>query len=1229
MKSKHLRTITTSLLLFQNCLYPLTVFAEEAPPELDTEFVQDLQNQGEQPVMQEPVSPETAANDSTEESIEVEEPVEENTEEIVEEAPVVEEVPIVEEQEVEEVPTEIPTEQPTEVTEPVTPWEDPVPPVLRQSAELRKNNLPNLDKYRPDLIANGKKSYIEKTLATQINRTIMLGAAVGSKTSFTVNVPTYEKVTQDKDHGWISWIASNLTTTDDYPYDTMYYGNHSSYRGTYTLTIPSDQSVNGYQVTVTKPSISSYAASFTVTITRLASTSAKEDRLVLNGDVKLGTTAVASQYSVLDSIPIEDVSYVNALLGTITVKKEQPEFEIKNEVTVEAQRGKELSTSILKSWFSTISENSGNYDYSLSSGPAEWAPGATGKATVIVKNKTTNNTQEFTTNYTVVDTTAPKYTVIRDAPLEARRKGSLTDEELRSIFEKLEDNWSKPEDLQIELFDYNGSNVPWEIAGTQPGVEIVKVRVTDQAGNAATGSGYRIQVVDTTPPDGKLKDKIVIEQGMELKDLRGLLEGDPTDNWSLPEKISLSLAVDGGKQVSELPRGEHKFTLTLTDEAGNPKELKGTLHVGDAFKIKSEVVVQAQRAKELSTEILKSWFEQLPNNPDSYDYRLVSGPAEWAPETNGQATVAVTNKATNETKEYETKYSVVDTKAPTATLKKEIVFEARRTGALTQAELRELLIESDLQDNWSLPEKITIGLTNIGSANEPFELVGKAPSMYSNIFITLTDEAGNTSRYLKNISVVDTQAPEGKLKESLFFEKGSKEPDLRELLDGEPTDNWSLPENIKLALSFKDGKQFSELPEGAHEFTLTLTDERGNARELKGKLYIGERFEIKSEVVVEAQRSQEISRTILESWFDKRPKDTDDYEYRLTNGPKEWAPGATGEVTVAVKNKTTNHTQELTTKYTVVDTKAPTAEFERSVSFEARRTGSLSREELMSVIKEGTLQDNWSLPEKITIGLEDLQGGKFEVAGKVPSSTAYVVASVLTDEAGNQQHFSPINLLIEDTTPPEGKLRDSLVYEQGSEMPDLRELLDGDPTDNWSLPENIRLELTFENGLEFSELPADDHRFTLKLIDEFGNKTELDGILTITSNAQYIDVTIPARMSFVQEDILAGIASPNYEIKNNSNRPVSVYVDAMTSLEETERLTELTLGLQNTDHEQEVVLVSNGQNLSETVELVTLTSEQNAYEFSFFGTAGDNILSETLDAPIRPSYLMQLHFKTP
>lgn len=598
------------MLLFQNCLYPLTVFAEEAPPEVDTEFVQDLQNQGEQPVTQETGLPETATNDSTVE-------VEENIEEIVDEAPVVDEVPIVEEQEVKEIPTEIPNEPSTEVTEPVIPFEDPVPPILRQSAGLRKN-LPNLDEYRPYLVAYGKKHYIDETLTNAIGREITLAATVGSKNSFTVSVPTFQKVMQENDHGWISWIASNLSTADDYPYDTMYYGNTAA-GGTYELTIPSDQSVNGYQVTITKPSITLFTATFDVTITRLALSSVREEKLTLNGNVKLGTVAIASQFPQLPRVPIEDVSYDNALLGTITIKNEQPDPAIKSEVTVEAQREKDLSEDVLKSWFSILPEepeDSGDYDYSLSSGPTEWAPDTTGTATVSVTNKETNDTREFTTRYTVVD-----------------------------------------------------------------------------------------------------------------------------------------------------------------------------------------------------------------------------------------------------------------------------------------------------------------------------------------------------------------------------------------------------------------------------------------------------------------------------------------------------------------------------------------------------------------------------------------------------------------------------------TTPPEGKLKDSLVYEQGSETPDLRELLDGDPTDNWSKSKDIRLELIVDNGLQFSELPVGDHGFTLTLTDEFNNEIKLKGTFVITPNKQYIDVTIPTRMSFIQETALASIISPNYQIQNNSIRPVEVYVDSMTSLEQTERLTELTLGIQHIDRDQEVLLVSKGQNLSESVELVTLTSEQNTYEFSLFGAAGDNIQSEILDAPIRPSYLMGLHFK--
>ncbi|EOB3457266.1 hypothetical protein ACIJDO_002445, partial [Enterococcus hirae] len=740
MKNKHLRIITTSLLLFQNCLYPLTVFAEEAPPEVDTEFVQDLQNQGEQPVTQETGSPETATNDSTVESIEVEE----NIEEIVDEAPVVDEVPIVEEQEVKEMPTEIPNEPSTEVTEPVIPFEDPVPPILRQSAVLRNSNLPNLNKYRPDLIANGKKHYIDETLTKAIGREITLAAAVGSKTSFTVSVPTFQQVMQENDHGWISWIASNLSTTDDYPYDTMYYGNHLAYRGTYELTIPSDQSVNGYQVTITKPIITLSIATFNVTITRMALTSVKEEKLTLNGNVKLGATAVASKFSQLPTVPIEDVSYDNALLGTITIKNEQPDFAIKSEVTVEAQRGKELSTSVLKSWFSTLPEDSGNYDYSLSSGPTEWAPGATGQATVTIKNKTTNNTREFTTTYTVVDTTAPTFNTIQDAPLEARRTGSLTDEEVRSLFQRLEDNWSKPEDLQIELLnnDY-GTYIPWEIAGRNPGYVFVRIRVTDQAGNASVGNNYRFRIVDTTPPDGKLKESLSYEQGSKEPDLRELLDGDPTDNWSLPENIKLSLTFANGKGFSELPVGEHGFTLTLTDESGNQKELMGKLKIRQATSIKSEVTVEAQRGKELSTSVLKSWFSTLPEDSGNYDYSLSSGPEEWAPGATGQATVTIKNKTTNNTREFTTTYTVVDTTAPKFYSIQDAPLEARRTGSLTDEEVRSLF--QRLEDNWSNPEDLQIELLNNDYGTDiPWEITEHTPG-YVFVRIRVTDQAGNAS----------------------------------------------------------------------------------------------------------------------------------------------------------------------------------------------------------------------------------------------------------------------------------------------------------------------------------------------------------------------------------------------------------------------------------------------------------------------------------------------------
>mgnify|MGYP007126422270 CR=1 FL=1 len=79
LQMKNFRTIATSLLLFQHCLFPVTIFAEEAPVEIDTELVQRLQEQNELPTIEinppttestaeEPVHTEPAEVPTTEDS---------------------------------------------------------------------------------------------------------------------------------------------------------------------------------------------------------------------------------------------------------------------------------------------------------------------------------------------------------------------------------------------------------------------------------------------------------------------------------------------------------------------------------------------------------------------------------------------------------------------------------------------------------------------------------------------------------------------------------------------------------------------------------------------------------------------------------------------------------------------------------------------------------------------------------------------------------------------------------------------------------------------------------------------------------------------------------------------------------------------------------------------------------------------------------------------------------
>lgn len=1040
-----MRIIATALLLFQNCLFPITTFAVEIASDIDTEVVDSTQNQEETPVSQEstpsesnapeevigaPTTPAEQPEATTEEGSSAEQPLETTTETPVEAATTTDS-------------GGMPIEQGGNEEAPVVPEEveQPVIPFVGNNLSLAPRivmpatSLPNYSQYAAELRQYGQSSYVNAILRNVASREVILGARIGDKQTFTITIPTYSYVDQDKSNGWVSMISSDRLNQPEAYLTRMYYGASPRYSNTYSLANISTFDVSpSIQATVVAAGMSNYTQTLNVTITRTQVPIDTEASFSIKiGTVTLGATAVSHAIATTNPYerPMEDkngkynVTYQDVSLGTVKVSLDPEKPALKPSVTVQAQREKDLSTDVLKSWFNVLP--AGSTIVGLLYGPNQWEPGKTGSVQVRVIDKD-GNEHRLETNYTVVDTLAPTG-ITKQGNFEANRFRDFTQEELSQLFSDLQDNWTLPENITFKA----GRKLS-DIAPNMGAISF-EVSAIDEAGNALTLRPVAY-IRDTTPPDGKLKTSLSYIEGSEEPDLRELLDGDPTDNWTLPENIQLAIAFDSGKKFSELPVGRNTFTLTLTDGNGNKKELTGSLTILPSFTIKSDVVIEAQRMMDIPSNIVKSWFEVLPENADEYTYSVTSvSTTGWAPGSSG--TVSVSVRGNGDTYSFSTRYTVVD-----------------------------------------------------------------------------------------------TTPPDGKLKDSLIYEFGSAEPDLRELLDGNPTDNWTLSADIKLAIAFENGKNFSEQPVGEHAFTLTLTDENENKKELTGSLTIRSTFTIKSKVVIEAQRSKELTTDIIKSWFTTLPDDADEYDYEVTSGPEMWKPEDSGEITVTVKNKKTSDMQQFTTNYSV-----------------------------------------------------------------------------------------------EDTTPPDGKLKGSLEFEEGSAEPDLRELLDGDPTDNWSLPENIKLGITFDNDQKFSELPVGDHAFTLILTDEMGNKKELKGSLTIFSKNQYIDVVIPAKMNFAQDKSSEGIVSPVYKIQNNSSRALTVAVDSMTSVEQTERLPELTLGMQNKELGQDVLLVSNGQNLSKPVELTTLSQENNVYQFSFFGSAGPNIDLAALLVPIKPVYTMNLHFK--
>lgn len=1632
LQMKNIRTIATSLLLFQHCLFPVTIFAEEAPVEIDTELVQRLQEQNELPAIEssppttestaeEPVHTEPAEVPTTEDSNpeqpeQSEQPKQPETVETTE--------PPIPETSEETAETTTPSaEDGKESSEgnglpsPVLPKEEETEQlmVLPEAMRMSTYSLPNLNAYRHHLVDNGRSAYINQKMQGATNRTLTLGAGVGATQSFSVSFDTYTMV-QAPGNGWISWIASNLSTAPDYYFQQMYYGNHPSFSNPYTLNNLRWSGVPSYLSVTATPTISGRQVTINVTIVRTKATTSDmndKDTIRLLGNLTMGTTAVAPQVNNY-SKKIADVNYSDAVIGEIVVNNPKPSVVIKDSVDVEATRNA-LSQDTIKSWFTTLPSNSNDYTFSAT-GPASWAPGATGTATVSMKHNSNGSTQTFTTRYTVrdtqkptakfkktgveiearrtgdwtredllkfidsdlqdnwslpenirieatdnngiyplagrsprdtwayvdiydeagnqygeyiefkiVDKQAPTGTVKREVEeVEARRSGDLSQAELRGFFSTMSDNWTLSENMKVHLLDETGTATT--VAGKEPGTRIFYLQLEDEAGNKSFQMYIRIRIVDTQAPTGTLNTVIPAfeyrTQGdWSREELLTFFTGELSDNWSEHKNITATMdrsIVDFSPSVNL-----QQATLTLTDEAGN-KQSYPVQFLLTSFVIQPNVLIQAQRMPTLSKETIKSWFQGLPSMVDDhYDFSTPESANGWEPGKTGQANVTIRNKVSNTTQQQTTNYTVVDTEAPKGTVKYRYTVEANRSRDFTQEELRQIF--QSLSDNWSLPEKITLKTSNLTG------LSPNIPGYHYLLKITATDEEKN-SQVFENVAVVieDTQAPTATVKgETIDVEArrtgGLTREELLRFVDGGLLDNWSLPDDISLSVVVPQGTGYVAMDVNQKPGTfmtghLLLTDEFGNQTIPGPKNQISLNIRdtqvptgtVRQDVSVEARRSGELSETELHGFMATMSDNwtlAENIKVHLVDGNETAttvagkAPGIhslylqledeagnksarmsvqirivdtqrptgtvksgtidieacrSGELSqmelrgffttmsdnwtlpenlkihlvnpsgtplsiagkaplssllgyIRLEDEAGNMSLNPSTTIRIVDTQAPTGTVKsETIDVEARRTGELSQTELRQFVT--TMSDNWTLAENMKVYLVNAAGAEVSIAGYkpgtiVPSFNSYIrledearnksmlmpitlrivdtqapegtvkehrltmeadrsrnftqeelrqffeelsdnwshleditlkssgslsslgpntennhyvlaitatdeeknskrferalvrindtqaptgtvknehmdiearrtgelsqaelrqfftsvndnwtlskdikfhlvnadgsatsIAGMnpgtlldayiqLEDEAGNKSSPMKISANIVDTTGPQGKLKENLAFQKGSAEPNARDYLDGEPSDNWTAPEAIKVTVAYENNAQFTDLTVGTHKFVLTLADEYGNTTDLSGELEIKMNLKgYVDVTIPARISFAESKESGGIVSPKYQIQNNSNEELTVSVASMTSQSQTEKLTDIDLLMSNNYNDATIPLIENGQNLSQKTELVTLPKKTSSFAFSLYGTVGQNFDFDSLTDPLKPQYALQFNF---
>ncbi|MZM07555.1 cell wall associated biofilm protein, partial [Bifidobacterium pseudocatenulatum] len=452
-----------------------------------------------------------------------------------------------------------------------------------------------------------------------------------------------------------------------------------------------------------------------------------------------------------------------------------------------------------------------------------------------------------------------------------------------------------------------------------------------------------------------------------------------SDNWTLPENLKIHLfGASSGNPVSIAGRAPFSSNvhgrIRLEDEAGNKSLVMSVLiRIVDTQRptgtMKDNIEVEARRSGDLSQAELRKMYTTMNDNwtlPEDMKVQLsfydgITTVAGIAPGKTVTGVFRLKDEAGNQSFPIGSLIRIVDTQAPTATIKtKGVEIEARRTGEWTREDLLKF-IDGDLQDNWSLPEDIRIEATDNHGI---IQLAGRG-SGDNWAYIDIYDEAGNKYSRYAEFKIVDTQAPTGTLNTVIpTFEYRTQGDWSREELltffSGELSDNWSEHKNITATMdrSIVDFSPSVSLQQA----TLTLTDEAGNKRSYPFQFFLTS-FVIEPNVLIQAQRMPALSKETIKSWFQGLPSMVDEhYDFSTPESTNGWEPGKAGQANVTIRNKVTNATQQTTTNYTVVDTQSPEGRVKTArVTMEADRSRNFTQEELRQFFEE--LSDNWSYLE--------------------------------------------------------------------------------------------------------------------------------------------------------------------------------------------------------------------------------------------------------------------------